>query len=111
MIRLLGRATIIPEEIGWDHPLMMDCNQRWKLSEAVEWMNQLAQFKPLWIEEPTSPDDILALVKIAQQLKKHNIAVATGEHCHNKVMFKQFMQAGGMDYCQIDSCRLGGVNE
>ncbi len=66
---------------------------------------------PLWIEEPTSPDDILAHAKIAQELKKHNIAVAMGEHCHNKVLFKQFMQAGAMDYCQIDSCRLGGVNE
>lgn len=90
---------------------MMDANQRWDVGESITIMTQLAQAKPLWIEEPTSPDDILGHAKIAQELKKFGIGVATGEHCHNKVMFKQFLQAGAMDFCQIDSCRVGGVNE
>ena len=74
-------------------------------------MTRLAEFKPHWIEEPTSCDDILGHAKIARGLKKFNIGVATGECCHNRVMFKQFIEHGGMDYCQIDCCRLGGVNE
>ena len=74
-------------------------------------MTRLAEFKPLFIEEPTSCDDILGHAKIREELKQFNIGVATGEMCQNKVMFKQFLSAGAMDYCQIDSCRLGGVNE
>lgn len=74
-------------------------------------MTQLAKFKPLWIEEPTSCDDIIGHRTIAKALKKFNIGVATGEHCHNRVMFKQFLASGAMDFCQIDSCRLGGINE
>ena len=74
-------------------------------------MEQLAKFKPLWIEEPTNCDDILGHAKIRKALKKYNIGVATGECCHNRVMFKQFLAADAMDFCQIDSCRLGGVNE
>jgi len=69
------------------------------------------KFKPLWIEEPTSPDDILGHAKIRKELKKFGIGVATGECCHNRVMFKQFLQSAAMDFCQIDCCRLGGVNE
>ena len=90
---------------------MMDANQRWDINQAVAHMTQLAPFKPLWIEEPTSPDDILGHAKIAEALRPLGIGVATGEACHNKVMFKQFLQAKAMDFCQIDSCRLGGVNE
>ena len=67
--------------------------------------------RPLWIEEPTSPDDILGHARISDELRKFGIGVATGECCHNKVMFKQFLAAKAMDFCQIDSCRLGGVNE
>lgn len=74
-------------------------------------MTRLAEYKPFWIEEPTSCDDILGHAKIARGLKQFNIGVATGECCHNRVMFKQFIEHGGMDYCQIDCCRLGGVNE
>jgi L-fuconate dehydratase len=72
-------------------------------------MKKLAQFAPLWIEEPTSPDDILGHKKIAEAVAP--ISVATGEHCHNRIMFKQLLQAGAISFCQIDSCRLGGVNE
>ena len=74
-------------------------------------MTRLAEFKPLWIEEPTSPDDITGHAKIARALKKFNIGVATGEMCQNRVMFKQFLATGAMDFCQIDACRIGGVNE
>lgn len=103
------RAKILREEIGPDGWLMVDANQVWEVDEAIAHMKQLAPYKPLWIEEPTSPDDILGHAKIAKAIAP--IGVATGEMCQNRVMFKQFMAAGGMSFCQIDSCRLGGVNE
>lgn len=105
----MRRAAIIREEIGEDMYLMMDANQRWEVSEAIENMKQLAKFKPLWIEEPTSPDDILGHKAISDAVKP--ILVATGEHCQNRVIFKQLMKAGALQICQIDSCRVGGVNE
>ena len=105
----LRRAEIIREEIGDDLKLMMDANQKWEVQEAIENMEQLARYQPWWIEEPTNPDDIFGHAKIAKAVNP--IKVATGEHCHNRVMFKQFMEAGAMDICQIDACRVGGVNE
>lgn len=90
---------------------MVDANQVWEVQEAIEWMNKLAEFKPIWIEEPTSPDDILGHATIAKALQPLGIGVATGEACSNRVMFKQFMQAAALQYCQIDSARVGGVNE
>ena len=103
------RAALIREEIGYDLKLMMDANQKWDVDEAIENMKTLAQFEPWWIEEPTSPDDVLGHAKIAQAVAP--IHVATGEHCQNRVVFKQLMQAGAIGICQIDSCRVGGVNE
>ena len=103
------RAAIIREEIGPERLLMMDANQVWGVDEAIERMAPLAGFAPHWIEEPTSPDDILGHARIARELAP--IRVASGEHCHNAVMFKQFLQAGALGFCQIDSCRLAGVNE
>ena len=103
------RARIIREEIGWDRKLMMDANQVWDVSEAIGYIKELAQFDPYWIEEPTSPDDVLGHSEIARAIAP--IGVATGEHCQNRVMFKQLMQVGAIKFCQIDSCRLGGVNE
>lgn len=105
----LRRARVIREEIGWDNKLMMDANQVWNVDEAIRWMKELAAFHPHWIEEPTSPDDVLGHATIARAIAP--IGVATGEHCHNRVMFKQLLQAGAISFCQIDSCRLGGVNE
>ena len=105
----MRRAEIIREEIGDDLQLMMDANQKWDVDEAIENMNHLKKFNPYWIEEPTSPDDILGHAKIAKAVKP--IKVATGEHCQNRVMFKQLMQAEAIEICQIDSCRVGGVNE
>uniref|UniRef100_A0A2K5CAY6 Enolase superfamily member 1 n=1 Tax=Aotus nancymaae TaxID=37293 RepID=A0A2K5CAY6_AOTNA len=90
---------------------MMDANQRWDVPEAVEWMSKLAKFKPLWIEEPTSPDDILGHATISKALVPLGIGVATGEQCHNRVIFKQLLQAKALQFLQIDSCRLGSINE
>ncbi|HTK37314.1 MAG TPA: L-fuconate dehydratase [Pyrinomonadaceae bacterium] len=105
----IRRAELIRSEIGWERTLMMDANQVWDVPAAIEWMKELERFKPLWIEEPTSPDDILGHAAIRKAVA--SVGVATGEHCHNRVMFKQLLQAGSIDFCQIDSCRLGGVNE
>ena len=103
------RAAIVREEIGPGRKLMMDANQVWDVDEAIANMRELARFDPWWIEEPTSPDDVLGHAYIARAIEP--IGVATGEQCQNRIMFKQFMQAAGMQFCQIDSCRLGGVNE
>ncbi len=107
----IRRARILREAIGPGRHLMVDANQRWDVPVAIEWMRALAEFRPLWIEEPTSPDDILGHAAIARALRPLGIGIATGEHCHNRVMFKQLLQAGAIDFCQIDACRLGGVNE
>lgn len=103
------RCRIIREEIGWERRLMMDANQVWDVADAIRWMERLAEFRPWFIEEPTNPDDVLAHAAIAKAVAP--IQVATGEHCANRVLFKQFLQAGAIGVCQIDSCRLGGVNE
>jgi L-fuconate dehydratase len=103
------RAELIREEIGPERFLMMDANQVWDVDEAIAATTRLARFDPWWMEEPTSPDDILGHARIARHVAP--IRIATGEHCHNRIMFKQFMQAGGLGVCQLDSCRLGGVNE
>ncbi|KAF7550513.1 hypothetical protein G7Z17_g5672 [Cylindrodendrum hubeiense] len=105
------RVKIARETIGYDRMLMLDANQVWSVPEAIEYMNAFLEFKPLFIEEPTSPDDILGHAAIRKALKPHGIGVATGEHCQNRVIFKQLLQAEAIDYCQVDACRLGGVNE
>jgi L-fuconate dehydratase len=105
------RLRIIREQIGPDRKLMVDANQKWDVPQAIEWMQQLVEFKPWFIEEPTSPDDVLGHATIRRALEPHGIKVATGEHCQNRVLFKQFFQARGLDFCQIDACRIGGVNE
>ena len=105
------RCAILREEIGPDRFLMIDANQIWDVGEAIDWVTALAPFRPLWIEEPTSPDDVLGHAAIRKAVKPLGIGVATGEMCQNRVIFKQLMQAGAIDFCQIDSCRLGGVNE
>jgi L-fuconate dehydratase len=103
------RAAIIREEIGPDRKLMMDANQVWDVGETIENMRHLKEFDPWWIEEPTSPDDVIGHARIAEAVAP--IGVATGEHCQNRVVFKQFLQADAISFCQIDACRLGGVNE
>lgn len=103
------RAGIVRGEIGSDRVLMMDANQNWEVDEAIANMRRLAAFDPWWIEEPTNPDDVLGHARIARAIAP--VGVATGETAHNRVMFKQLLQAGAISFCQIDSCRLGGVNE
>jgi L-fuconate dehydratase len=103
------RIRIIRDEIGAERMLAVDANQRWDVGTAIDWMARLAPFDPYWIEEPTSPDDILGHAAIARAVAP--IRVATGEHVHNRIMFKQFLAAEALSVCQIDACRLGGVNE
>jgi L-fuconate dehydratase len=103
------RARIVREEIGPDAMMAVDANQRWDVDQAITWMAGLAEYDPYWIEEPTSPDDILGHAAIARAVAP--IRVATGEHVHNRVMFKQLFQADAIAICQIDAARLGGVNE
>lgn len=105
----MHRAALVREEIGGDRTLMLDANQVWDVGQAIHRMEHLKRFKPLWIEEPTSPDDVLGHAAIAKAIAP--IGVATGEHCQNRVIFKQLLQANALSYCQTDSCRLAGVNE
>lgn len=91
--------------------LMVDANQVWDVSEAIEYMQKLKPLNPWFIEEPTAPDDVLGHAAIRKALKPHGIGVATGEHAHNRMIFKQLLQADAIDVCQIDSCRLAGVSE
>jgi L-alanine-DL-glutamate epimerase-like enolase superfamily enzyme len=105
----LRRCAIAREVLGPEGHLMIDANQVWDVPEAIEWVKQLARFEPVWIEEPTSPDDILGHATIRQAVAP--IGVATGEHGMNRVLFKQMFQAGAIDYCQLDAARLGSVNE
>ncbi|CAH0555299.1 unnamed protein product [Brassicogethes aeneus] len=107
----IKRLQLVRNIIGWDKTLMVDANQVWEVQEAIDWMKFLAPFKPLWIEEPTSPDDVLGHAQIAKALNPLGIGVATGEMCCNRVLFKQFLQADALQYCQIDSARIGGINE
>jgi L-fuconate dehydratase len=105
------RVGLVRDAIGPDRTLMIDANQQWDVDEAIARVRDLAAFKPWWIEEPTSPDDVLGHATIAQAVRELGIGVATGEHCANRIVFKQLLQARAIDFCQIDSCRLGGVNE
>jgi len=105
----LRRAAIMRDEIGPDRTLMMDANQVWDVEQAIAQMAALARFDPWWIEEPTSPDDVLGHAVIAQAVAP--IGVATGEQCQNRVLFKQLFQAEALRFCQLDVCRLGGINE
>jgi L-fuconate dehydratase len=105
----LKRGELIRKTIGEKMVLMMDANQKWEVDEAIEAMSKLKKFDPYWIEEPTSPDDILGHLAISKAVAP--IKVATGEHCQNRVIFKQLITSGAIQVCQIDSCRVGGVNE
>ncbi len=105
----LRRGLIMRGEIGNDNRLMLDANQKWGVEEAIARTLALAELKPWWMEEPTNPDDILGHARIRQEVAP--IRIATGEHCHNSVMFKQLLQAKAIDVCQLDSCRVASINE
>ncbi|WP_243794541.1 enolase C-terminal domain-like protein [Saccharopolyspora gloriosae] len=103
------RCRIAREVLGPDRRLMIDANQTLGVQEAVHWHRGLAEFDIHWFEEPTSPDDVLGHAAIQRAIAPTH--VATGEHAHNAVMFKQFLQAEAIGICQLDACRLAGVNE
>jgi L-fuconate dehydratase len=105
----LRRLAIAREVVGPSIKIAIDANQRWDVDEATAWVTRLSEFDPYWIEEPTSPDDILGHAVI--RAKVAPVRVATGEHAHNRVMFKQLLQAGAIDVVQIDASRVAGVNE
>ncbi len=105
----IRRMRIARETVGPDIRIAVDANQRWDVAEAIDWMSDLKQFDVAWVEEPTSPDDILGHAAIARGVAP--IPVATGEHVANRVVFKQFLQAGGLQILQIDATRVAGVNE
>ncbi|GAA4342146.1 L-fuconate dehydratase [Microbacterium rhizosphaerae] len=105
----IRRCRIAREVIGPDAHLMIDANQVWDVPQAIDWVGALAEFKPLWIEEPTSPDDVLGHAAIRRAVAP--IGVATGEHGMNRVLFKQLFQANAIDFCQLDSARLASINE
>ncbi|MEP2946248.1 MAG: L-fuconate dehydratase [Lentilitoribacter sp.] len=103
------RLKIARDECGPEVQLMIDANQVWEVDEAINWVNELAFVQPWFIEEPTSPDDIEGHRKIREGVKP--VQVATGEMCQNRIVFKQLIMRGAVDVVQIDSCRIGGVNE
>ena len=103
------RLALARRTVGPGFRIAVDANQRWDVDEAVEWMSQLAEFDLAWIEEPTSPDDVLGHAEIARRLAP--MRVATGEHVQNRIIFKQMLQAKSLQVLQLDACRVGGVNE
>lgn len=105
----IRRLTIAREVLGDDMNIMIDANQVWEVDQAVDWVQKLAFARPLFIEEPTSPDDVFGHKKIREGVAP--IKVATGEMCQNRILFKQFIKEGAIDIVQIDSCRMGGLNE
>jgi L-fuconate dehydratase len=105
----LRRLSAVRAAIGPQHKLMVDSNQRWDVDEAIARIKELSHLDLWWAEEPTHPDDVLGHARIAKAIAP--VGVATGEHGANRVIFKQLLQANAISFCQIDSCRLGGVNE
>jgi len=105
----IRRLTIAREVLGEDMNIMIDANQIWEVDQAIDWVNKLAFARPFFIEEPTSPDDVTGHRTIREGVAP--VKVATGEMCQNRIMFKQFIKDGAIDIVQIDSCRMGGLNE
>jgi L-fuconate dehydratase len=105
----LRRARLVRDAIGPEHRLSLDANQAWGVGQAIDAIAALSPVDPWWIEEPTSPDDVLGHKRIRDAVAP--VRIATGEHVQNRVVFKQLLQAGAIDVCQLDCCRLGGVNE
>ncbi len=103
------RLQIARDAVGPEVKIAIDANQVWGVAKAIEWVGELAQFDPFWIEEPTSPDDVLGHARIRAGIAP--VLVATGEHTHSRVMFKQLLQAEGVDIINLDACRVAGVNE
>ena len=105
----IRRMRLAREAVGPDVRIAIDANQRWDVGQAIEWVNALAPYDPWWIEEPTSPDDVLGHAAVRRGVRP--VRVATGEHVANRVVFKQMLQAEAIDIMQIDACRVAGVTE
>lgn len=105
----LRRVALVRGEIGPERRLMLDANQCWDVPEAIRQMDALARFDPYWIEEPTSPDDVLGHAEIARAVAP--VGVATGETCPNRVVFKQLLSARALSFVQVDACRMAGISE
>lgn len=105
----IRRLEIVLPIMGPDRYLMIDANQVWEVGQAIDWVKELSRFKPYFIEEPTSPDDVEGHRKIREAIAP--VKVATGEMCQNRILFKQFITRGAIDIVQIDACRIGGLNE
>jgi L-fuconate dehydratase len=105
----LRRLRVAREACGPRVRIAVDANQRWDVPVAIAWIRELAPYQPCWVEEPTSPDDVLGHAAIARAIAP--IPVATGEHVQNRVVFKQMLQAGALSYLQLDAARVAGVNE
>ena len=105
----IRRLSIAREVLGDEINIMIDANQVWEVGQAIDWVQKLAFAKPFFIEEPTSPDDVMGHKTIREGIAP--IKVATGEMCQNRIIFKQFIKEGAIDIVQIDSCRMGGLNE
>jgi L-fuconate dehydratase len=105
----LRRLTLVREAVGPTVRIAIDANQAWSVDEAISWVQSLSSFDPYWIEEPTAPDDVLGHAAIRRAIAP--LRVATGEHAHNRILFKQLLQAQAVDVVQIDACRVAGVNE
>ncbi len=105
----IRRMRLAREACGPDIGIAIDANQRWDVSQAIEWITALAPFDPCWVEEPTSPDDVLGHAAIRRAVAP--VRISTGEHTQNRVLFKQLFQAEAVDLVQIDAARVGGVNE
>ena len=103
------RLELIRKTISDDWHIMVDANQQWSVEQSIKHINAYKKFNLLFVEEPTSPDDVLGFVKIKESVG--NVKLATGEACGGRVMFKQFLESGSMNVCQIDSCRIGSINE
>ncbi len=103
------RLRLAREAVGPDIKIAVDANQRWDVDEAIAWIAKLAEFDLAWMEEPTSPDDVLGHARIAAAVAP--VPVATGEHMANRVIAKQLLQSGGVQVLQIDATRVAGVNE
>lgn len=103
------RLAIARETLGTGVGIAVDANQAWDVDEAIRWISAIDEFELAWVEEPTSPDDILGHARIARAVAP--TPIATGEMAQNRVTFKQLLAAGAMGVCQIDACRVGGVNE
>ncbi|RYZ64514.1 MAG: fuconate dehydratase, partial [Proteobacteria bacterium] len=105
----IRRLEIVRSIMGPDRYLMIDANQVWDVGQAIDWVKALSRFSPYFIEEPTSPDDVLGHKAIREAIAP--VKVATGEMCQNRILFKQFITSGAIDIVQIDACRIGGLNE